>query len=127
MSLAICGMFKAQGAPNYALSFDGVNEYLSMPSASYFGGNFTIEAWVNARSYEANSAVLDFANGATADRVALMFSSDSVGHPALLIQGTGVVSSTNVPLNQWIHLAGTLDGTMGSLYLNGQLIATNTV
>ncbi|GAH21241.1 unnamed protein product, partial [marine sediment metagenome] len=36
-------------------------------------------------------------------------------------------SSTLVPENVWIHLVGTYDGTAARLYLNGELIHTDTL
>jgi len=30
-----------------------------------------------------------------------------------------------IPLNQWTHVAGTIEGTVGRIYINGQPVATN--
>ena len=40
--------------------------------------------------------------------------------------GFGAISGVDLPLNQWTHLAGTFDGSVFNLYINGQLRATGS-
>jgi len=116
-----------------ALSFDGVDDYVSVSPATYFAGDLTVEAWVYVRSYGWWSRVLDFGNGQLQDNVVLSFSDGSTGRPSFGVARGGVGQSltapVQVPLNQWVHLAATL--TMGNsnatLYLNGVAVANGLV
>src|SRR5665647_2853944 len=60
------------GATN-ALDFDGVNDYVSLPPAVYFSGDFTIECWVYPKSFASWARIIDFGNGAGSDNVLLSY------------------------------------------------------
>ncbi|HTI98321.1 MAG TPA: FG-GAP-like repeat-containing protein, partial [Dongiaceae bacterium] len=118
----------AQPAGAAAISLDGVNNYLQVPAATWFSNDFTVEAWVYARSYNAWSRVIDFANGPNNYNVYLAFSGGTSGLPYMgvfALNGSPVLAATSqLPLNQWVHLAATLSGTNGTIYLNGTVIAS---
>lgn len=115
----------------YALSFDGVDDYLEVPDGIYFGGDFTIEAMVFARSYKYWSRILDFGNGTPLDNVVFGLSDQRSGRPALHVFGQDYASSITapnpVPTNQWIHLAVTLRTNFAILYVNGTPVTSGTV
>ena len=52
---------------------------------------------------------------------------DSTRHPYFTVVSTnytsgGQATSTNtIPFNQWVHVAGTYDGSVVRIYVNGQL------
>lgn len=93
----------------------------------YFGHKFSIEGWVNVTSYANWSRLLDFGNGAEADNV--IFSVDSNGGSGLpafgIVPGPNIYSNTQLPLNQWVHLVATYNGTNGNIYMNGQQVASS--
>ena len=118
----------APNGPGWALSLDGVDEYVDMPVGVWFSGDFTVEGWVYVRSYNNWSRLLDFGNtdgaGVGVDSVLLALSEGTTGKPHFHILsgstiGPGLTTPNPLPLNQWSHLAGVLSGTTGTIYVNG--------
>jgi hypothetical protein len=117
---------------NNALDFDGTNDHVQVPAGNYFnGGNFTAEGWVYMRSYNSWSRFFDFGNGQGNNNVVFTLSTGGSGQPELAIfNGTSssyVTSNTAIPSNQWAHVACTLNGTTGTIYINGRVVATGTI
>jgi alpha-tubulin suppressor-like RCC1 family protein len=110
---------------------DGANGYSQAPSAVWFNGDFTVEGWVYARSFNSWSRFIDFANGQNLDNVYLAFSAGTSGQPAMGVfinSGNPVIEATQpIPTNQWVHLAATVRGTTGTIYTNGMVAVTGTV
>jgi hypothetical protein len=111
-----------------AISFNGTSNYVSVPSATWFSGDLTVEAWVYVRSYGNWGRVIDFGNGTT-NNILLAYSEATTGKPIFQIYAGGssssVESPTPLPTNQWVHLAATLQNTTGTLYVNGAAMAVN--
>jgi hypothetical protein len=113
-----------------ALSFDGVNDYASVPDTASLDltKGMTLEAWVYPTA------------GGSAWRTALLketsaglsyglYAFDGGGHSAgFLNSGSdiGASSTTALPLSKWSHLAATYDGAALKLYVNGALKSTRT-
>jgi YD repeat-containing protein len=119
------------GRIGQALSFAGDDDYLALPGGVYFNGNFTIEAWVYPRAFTLWGRVLDFANASQGvnQSVLLTFSDNAgQGNPHLRIAGsTLTLSGSPIRLNQWTHLAVTLNGTSAVIYTNGVAAGSGTV
>jgi chitodextrinase len=112
------------GKFGHALSFDGVNDWVTIADAGSLDltAGMTLEAWVRpaalGTSYrtvlmkeQAGSMVYDlYANRNT-----------GVSSAEAYITGKSrqVNGSTGIPLNAWTHLAVTYDGTDLRLYMNG--------
>lgn len=117
-----------------SLSFDGVNDYVSVnndPSLR-ITGPITLEAWVNFDSFGSSSDFKGivakwchaneggsgwgyglFKTTMVANRIAFHLASEAGA-------GNTWVVSNNVPsLHQWYHVVGTYDGTNMRLYING--------
>jgi hypothetical protein len=122
---------RVPGEIGNAVSLSGSGEYVSLPSGIASGlHDFTISAWVNPSANSAWSRVFDFGTG-TSNYMFLTLSAG--GGPlrfAMTTSGNGAEQQLNapgnLPLNTWSHVAVTLSGTTGTLYLDGQPVATNT-
>ncbi len=115
----------------WAMSFDGVDDYLHLTNGVYFQTNFTIEAWVYPRANSRWARVLDCSNTNTAsgikECVVLTFCDESGLRPHLRVGTNLLTADKPLQLNQWVHLVATVDGTTGILYSNGVAIATGTM
>jgi hypothetical protein len=127
---------RVPGKIGSALALCGNNEYVSLPSGIMQGtgtqstGDFTISAWVNPSADTAWSRVFDFGTG-TNDYMFLTLNAG--GGPvrfAITTSGAGGEQQINgtgeLPLNTWSHVAVTLSGSTGTLYVNGTAVGTNT-
>jgi Concanavalin A-like lectin/glucanases superfamily len=114
--------------PGYAINLDGTNGYVQVTNGVWFSSDFTIEGWVFVRSYNSWSRLLDFADGPNANNVYLALSYGTNGYPTMGVftnNGTPILEAgTQLPTNQWVHLAGTLSGTNGTIYINGIPVAS---
>lgn len=108
------------GQSNYALSLDGVDDYVT--TSSYVvptSGDFTVEFWVYATTY---SGWQEFVSQGSSGSAFYMG----------MVNGTGELrcgdnwGSTGVilPLNQWVHLAVVNSGGSGTLFMNGIQVAS---
>jgi hypothetical protein len=123
---------RVAGKLGTALKLCGNHEYVNLPNGIVSGlHDFTVSAWVNPSANSAWSRLFDFGSG-TGDYMFLTMSAG--GGPlrfAITAPGSGgeqQISSSagTLPLNTWSHVAVTLSGTTGTLYVNGQPVGTNT-
>jgi hypothetical protein len=115
-----------------AVTLDGTNGFIQMPSGVWFNGDFTVEGWVYVRSYQAWSRLIDFADGPGTNNVYFALTSGTGGLPTSGVftnnNGAPVVSSTSqLPTGQWVHLAETLHGTTGTIYINGNVVGNGVL
>ena len=108
-----------------ALNFStSLQNYASLPAATYFSGNFTIECWVYPTAHTNWSRIIDFGNGAGSNCVLFATSYGTSGKPGFYVGGAQFEATSQIPLNQWTHLAATLSGSVATIYING--IASGT-
>ncbi len=114
-----------------ALQFDGTDDHLTLPSGIVNGlSTITISAWINPATVTTWQRIFDFGTGTTN----YMFLSTSSGSGKLRFSiktpasGTEqqINSSVNTPIGSWSHVAVVLNGSVGSLYLNGTLVGSNS-
>ncbi|HYY20023.1 MAG TPA: LamG domain-containing protein, partial [Streptosporangiaceae bacterium] len=113
---------RVAGKLGNAVSLCGNNEYTKLPSGIVGGlHDFTISAWVNPSANSAWSRVFDFGNG-TSDYMFLTLNAG--GGPirfAITNSGAGgeqqINGTSELPLNTWSHVAVTVSGDTGTLYV----------
>ena len=110
-----------------------VNSYISLPDLVYFDGDFTISVWVYLLSYASWSRILDCYGASHGDNVIAAFTAGTTGLLDLTVTNyangadINLYSSAVLPLNQWTHLAFTLEGLATTIYMSGVVTATGTV
>jgi hypothetical protein len=117
------------GVSGNALNFSG--GYASLPTGVVAGLNdFTVAAWINVTTLAAWERIFDFGTGETN----YMFMSPDNGATgtlrfAITDSGNGGEQQLNGPAitpGVWTHVAVTLAGNVGTLYVNGVEAAQNT-
>ncbi len=116
--------------PGTAVSLNGTtNAWLNVPNGTWFSGNFTVEAWVKVNSINSWSRLIDFSDGPNTNNVYVALSDSTTGDPAMGVFTNNDSSpffspNTQLPLNQWVHLAATGNSTNGTIFLNGTPVGT---
>jgi fibronectin type 3 domain-containing protein len=121
----------APGKADNALAFTAASsQYASVPASSVQGlTRVTIMAWVKPTTVAQFSRIFDFGVNTTS----YMFLSPNVGNVlrfAITNSGSGneqrISGTATLPLGVWSHVAVTLDGSVGRLYLNGIQVGVNS-
>ncbi len=109
------------------LNFDGVTNYLSLPLSVANASTFA--AWVKWRGGADWQRIFDFGAGTSEYFFLTPRAYGGMMRFAITTNGNGAEQQINatsaMPTNSWVHVAVTLDGTRGVLYLDGNPVATN--
>jgi hypothetical protein len=114
-----------------ALSFCNTASYATLPTGavSSLTGDYTVSAWVNPASNATWQRLFDIGSSSNASMFVTINDGTELRY-AITTSGAGGEqrlnsSSKTLPLNQWSLVTVTVAGTTGTLYVNGQVVATN--
>ena len=133
----VSGAVRVPGVRGSALSFDGVNDSVTVPDVASLDltSGMTLAAWVNAGTVDGWETIILKENGAAYSYA--LYSQDGG-----VVQGGSVEPSGNVLVNgnfetlrgenpitagAWVHLATTFDGTTQRLFVNGVEVSSRAV
>ena len=107
-----------------ALLLDGQTGHLALPAGVVSDlGDFSIALWVYWNVEATNTRVFDF--GSSDIGYAALIPRDAQGRLRFMITGTtyfgeqSISAGSALPTGRWVHVAVTLSGTHGALYVDG--------
>ena len=120
----------AQGVSDGSSGEFSRSGYLSVtggsPSAIPSGNDqYTIEAWINPRSYSGAQGIVGWGSYANTNQVNAL----GLGQDGRLVNywsGNDLATAPVVALNTWTHVATSFDGTTRRIFVNGVLVASDT-
>jgi hypothetical protein len=126
------GATTAPGVVGQAFSFDGLNDVLRIPDAPNLDitNQITVDAWINKQGFSQHpwgegGRIVDKATAGYPDGW-FLDNKPGTGNLRFSIGAIEVLSSTVLPLNTWIHVAGVYDGSTLNVYSNGVLAGTTS-
>ena len=119
------------GRINNAVSLSGTTQYLALPAGIVNGlGPCTISSWVNLNAATNWARIFDFGSG-TNNYLFLAPKNGANGRLRFAIRTAAVAEqiidgAAALPTSGWHHVAVTLDGAIGTLYVDGVQTGQNT-
>jgi hypothetical protein len=117
------------GVSGNSLSLNGGR--VQLPNGVVSGhDDVTIATWINLSSVDTWSRVFDFGSGTGVNMFLTPEAGFDGGPMRFAIKPGGqaeqLIDGPSLSAGQWRHVAVTIDGDIGSLYLDGVLVGTNT-
>jgi hypothetical protein len=107
------------------LDFDGHDDYMPVAADKIAipDGPLTLECWFRADGYGRRTGLIAKTEGSEYGIFV------NRGHPefSVLLEKKYVVadsSDVDLPVNEWVHIAGVYDGKQVRVYVNGRMVAT---
>ena len=123
-------IWNASGRYGSALSFDGVNDWVTTPDASSLDltNAMTLEAWVRPTALGGWRTVVfkERPGGVVYGMFADQAGSRPLGQ-VFIGSERNATGTAALPLNAWTHLATTFDGAVVRLYVNGVLAGSTAI
>jgi hypothetical protein len=123
------GATYAAGKVGQAFSLDGVDDYMligdPIPASLQIQNEISLEAWIYITEYQGNYELIAGSQYDPNNAGASLFLANEFGMGQIMLNlGDGTwhqtITSTSVPLNQWVHVVGTRKaGEDGAIYFNG--------
>ncbi len=120
------------GAPTYVagptaaeglgLSFNGSSTYATLPAGVADSTDITLSTWVKWNGGGAWQRIFDFGDDTTTNMYLTPTSGDGTMRFAITTSGAAgeeILDTSPLPTGQWTHLAVTLSGNTGVLYVDG--------
>lgn len=108
------------------MDFGGTDGYIELPSRVTDTEDFTFAAWVYWKGGAPWQRVLEVGNGLA--RHMFLTPSQHSGVLQFTLHGSegdqSLLSKAPLPSHEWTHVAVTLQGNTGKLYVNGQVVAS---
>ncbi len=114
------------GKSGGGITLDGVDDYVQLPGTITDAEDFTFASWVKWDGGAAWQRILDFGDGMNG----FMFLTPSQGNGMQFTihrdnTDQSIITSSPLPVGQWVHVAVTLSGNTGKLYVDGKLVGSN--
>lgn len=123
---AVNGPTFVPGKHGNAVVLDGVDDYVSLPEGIVEElSEFTILAWVYLENSSGATRIFDLGHG---DMRYMMLTPQPLRFAITVIGAAGeqiINSGQSLPTAQWSHVAVTLAGSLGILYVNGVEVGRN--
>ncbi|NGZ74954.1 LamG-like jellyroll fold domain-containing protein [Saccharibacillus alkalitolerans] len=118
--------YAKNGKSGKAALLDGKDGYVNLPAAVTDASDYTFAAWVKWDGGANWQRVFDFGGGMDG----YMFLTPSQGQGAQFTihregKDQSILTSSPLPTGKWVHVAVTLAGDTGTLYLDGKAAGTN--
>ncbi len=123
---ALCLLISLQVSGQSYCTFDGDDDFVSLAPAIFFSDEFSIEFTFIPRRRQAFSRIMDFGNGAGVDNVWIGFdwlSGFLIFEIFDQFSQSRITADKEIPLNQLSHVVATFNNGIGSIFLNGELVA----
>jgi hypothetical protein len=107
-----------------SLTFNGSSTYIDIPhhSSMDLGAAITISAWIKWNGNGTAQRIISRWSNAGVGNQQYIFGLNTSNQLSLAIGG-GTMASTFVPSTNWHHVVAVHDGTTGSIYVDGEVVA----
>jgi Concanavalin A-like lectin/glucanases superfamily/Putative metal-binding motif len=120
---AIYGPVSVAGMIGNAFRYDGVDDTVTVPNSSGLdlSGELTLMAWIYQEGSPTEGRILCKRHDVWGDGYAIAASNNKFW--VHLMDNDSFSSSSNLPLNEWVHAAATFNSNLGlaRMYINGTL------
>jgi hypothetical protein len=118
------------GKTGNAVALDGSTGFVSLPADLLSDvADFTLSAWVYWKGASGSQRIFDFGNGTGHYLMLTPFDGSKVTRFAitnnLSVGEQSIKGTAALPTGKWVHVAVTLSGTVGTLYVDGTAVGSN--
>jgi hypothetical protein len=123
----------ASGKYGNGLSFDGTDDIVDVPDSNSLDvtAGITLSAWVKPDGIYSRWQEILYKRDGTQTRAYELSADSTAGKPTMVLNNgvslPGFSSPTALLAGQWVHVAGTWNGSTAKLYIDGVLVKTGTL